>query len=64
MSTCPTAITSRMRKNSRQPCQSLKTEWRVSKPFALNMFQNCMKTKVEKKSVSSRTVISPPPNDQ
>ncbi len=59
ISTCPTPIAARIRKNSRQPARHVKTEWRVSKPLALNMFQNCRKTNVEKKSVSWRTV-SPP----
>ena len=59
MSTCPTAMAARMRKNSRHPFRWVKTEWWVSKPLALNMFQNCRKTNVEKKSVSWRTE-SPP----
>jgi hypothetical protein len=37
----------------------VKTEWRVSNPLALNMFQNWRKTNVEKNTVSCSTV-SPP----
>ena len=59
MSTCPTAMANRIRKNSRHPRRQEKTEWRVSKPLALNIFQNCRNTNVEKKTVSWRTV-SPP----
>ena len=48
-----------MRKNSRHLFRQVNTEWRVSNPLALNMFQNCRKTNTEKKSVSCRMVSSP-----
>ena len=48
ISTCPTPIAARIRKNSRQPPRHVKTEWRVSNPLALHMIQNWRKPNVEK----------------